>query len=107
MTSLHVNTTSSAVNGSPSLQRRFFRNLNVHVLPSGEFVHDSARPGTICCEGTSKFNNDQNMNRPMSMDDDSFAMMKLNVFGSPISETINLPPRLPGSQSTTTGGSGS
>src|SRR5471032_2614879 len=104
MTSFQVKITSSAVSGSPSLQRRFFRSVNVHVLPSGEFVHDSASPGTICCDGTSKFNSDQNMKRPMSMDDDSFAMMKLNVFGSPISETMNLPPKFPGSHSTTTGG---
>src|SRR5208282_3530442 len=106
MTSFHVKTTSSAVNGSPSLQRRFFRNLNVHVLPSGEFVHDCASPGRTSCEGTSKFSNPQNKKRPMSMDDASSAVIILNVLGSPTSSTMSRPPGTPGSQLTTTGGSG-
>src|SRR5215831_20878826 len=107
MTSFHVNMTSSAVSGAPSLQRKFFRNLNVQVLPSGELVHDSARAGLTSCDGTSKFNKPQNIRRSMSTDDDSLAIKALNVLGSPMALTTNRPPGMPGSQSTTTGGSGS
>src|SRR5579859_561878 len=106
MMSFHVKTTSSAVSGAPSLQRRFFRNLKVHVLPSGEFVHQSARPGFTVWLGTSKFNRAQNINRPMYREDSSSDMRKLKVFGSRSSQMINFPPRIPGAQLATTGGSG-
>jgi hypothetical protein len=80
--------------------------LKFQVLPSGEFVHDSAKPGFTVCVGTSKFSNPQNMSRPMYLDDDSSEMRKLNVFGSRSSQITNRPPRTPGGQFATAGGSG-
>src|ERR1700722_19341127 len=102
----HVNTTSSAVNGSPSLQRRFFRSLNVQVLPSGEFVHDSARAGSTCCETASWPTKPANRCRVISRDVTSLAVMGLNVFGSPYVAMTRRPPGMPGGQVATSGGSG-
>src|SRR5512146_2163907 len=106
MTSFQVNTTSSAVSGAPSLQRRFFRSLNVHVFPSGEFVQDSANPGVTRCDGQSKPSSEAKRNRLMSMDDCSLAVMGLKVFGSPNVATTRRPPGLTGWQGATSGGSG-
>src|SRR6266436_5356769 len=41
MISFHVKTTSSALNGLPSLQRTPWRSLNVHVFWSGSTDQDS------------------------------------------------------------------
>src|SRR5262245_66016560 len=46
------------------------------------------------------------MKRMMSREDDSFSVIGLKVLGSPNVATTSLPPRSPGSQSETAGGSG-
>src|SRR5579862_7513729 len=106
MTSFQVNATSAAVSGAPSLQRKFLRSLNVQVLPSGELVQDAARPGSTRCVGTSKPSNDANMNRRISCEEVSLAVMGLKVLGSPSSVITNRPPGMPGGQAATSGGSG-
>src|SRR5437899_202355 len=103
--SFQVNTTSSAVSGWPSLQRKLRRSLNVQVFWSDSTDHDSARLGTAFWLGQSSEVNPLKSMRNTSVEEDSFATMGLNVFGSPIVATTSRPRATPGSQSATSGGS--
>src|SRR6185503_19421900 len=103
----HVNTTSSAVSGFPSLHRSPFRNLNVHVFSSGSTFQLSASQGVTSCLAMSKFRKPANRNRVISVEEDSFAVRGLKVFGSPKVAITRRPPRCPGSHLATSGGSGS
>src|SRR5205814_3589580 len=67
--------------------------------------HDSARLGTAFWLGQSSEVNPLKSMRNTSVEEDSFATMGLNVFGSPIVATTSRPPATPGSQSATSGGS--
>src|SRR5712675_1351294 len=101
--SFHVNTTSSAVNGWPSLQRTPSRSFNVQVFWSAATDHDSARAGRTFWLGASIVVNPLKSKRLTLSEDPSFAVIGLNVFGAAISPITSLPPRTPGSQSATIG----
>src|SRR6185503_12772727 len=102
-----VNVTSSAVSGLPSLQRRPFLNLNVQVFLSSATDHDSASPGATSKVFMSIRNSVAWRNPMMSVEDDSLAVMGLNVLGSPKVDITRRPPGWPGSISYFIGGSGS
>src|SRR6185437_16402710 len=106
MTSFQVNTTSSAVNGAPSLHFKFFRSLNVHVFWSRPTDHDSANPGFASWDSISTSTNGLNISRTTASEAESDSNTGLNVRGFPGIPRMSRPPGIPGSQSTTRGGSG-
>src|SRR5258706_12271706 len=101
--SFQVNTTSSAVNGWPSLQRTPSRNFNVQVFWSAATDHDSASAGRTFWLGASIVVSPLKSKRLTLSEDASFAVIGLKVFGAAISPITNLPPRRPGSHFRTIG----
>src|SRR6185437_41909 len=106
ITSFQVNTTSSAVSGWPSLQRKFFRSLKVHVFWSGATDHDSARPGSASCVSMFTVTKELNNSRATASEGLSTASTGLNVLGLPSTDSTSRPPGTPGSHAATFGGSG-
>src|ERR1017187_931844 len=106
MMSFQVKTTSSAVSGSPSLQRTPWRSLNVHAFWSGATDHVSARPGPGSCVTQSTFTREAYSKRMMPSDAPSIEKRGLNVLGLALAAITRRPPSWTGSPLAMSGDAG-
>ena len=96
MMSFQVKTTSSAVSGSPSLQRTPWRSLKVHVFWSGATDHDSASPGPGCCVAQSRLTSGAKSRRMTASDAPSKATEGIECLWTGAGGDHKTPARLAG-----------
>src|SRR6476469_9760220 len=97
MTEFQVKTTSSAVNGCPSLQRTPWRSLKVHVRLSAATDQDSARPGPGSSVAQSMLTSEAKRRRATRSDAESLTSSGLKVLGRAGNARVSSPPGRPGS----------
>src|SRR5262245_51313860 len=92
----HVNTTSAAVSGEPSLNVTFFLSLKVQTSPSSLVVQLSAMSGSISPVKGFSTVSPWNMRSVKSVVLVAPAVMGLKLLGSPSVARTNRPPYVPG-----------